>query len=68
MEVRDSEKRKGWMRPAPRQKKGQRVFFLPPTTNMYRFIQSDVYMYLIEGKSRFLKYLYLETSLLKTSN
>ncbi|ERI07379.1 hypothetical protein HMPREF0083_04561 [Aneurinibacillus aneurinilyticus ATCC 12856] len=54
MEVGDSEKRRGWMRPALRQKKGQRVFFrpllptallffLPLTTKICRFIKSDVY-------------------------
>ncbi|ERI05151.1 hypothetical protein HMPREF0083_05724 [Aneurinibacillus aneurinilyticus ATCC 12856] len=51
MEAGDLEKGRGLMRPVLRQKKGQRVFFrpllpfllfLPPTTNMCRFIKSDV--------------------------
>ncbi|SDK20648.1 hypothetical protein [Aneurinibacillus migulanus] len=36
MEGGDSEKRRGWVCPALRQKKGQRVFFLPPTTTGYK--------------------------------
>jgi hypothetical protein len=50
---RDGERR-GWIRPAPRQKKGGRVFFQPLiffilflslTTRICRFIKSDVYRF-----------------------
>ncbi|MED0892070.1 hypothetical protein [Aneurinibacillus migulanus] len=41
MEGGDSEKRRGWMRPAIRQKKGQRVIFRPlPPTALPSFLTS----------------------------
>ncbi|WP_217636991.1 hypothetical protein [Aneurinibacillus migulanus] len=45
MEGGDSEKRRGWMRPALQQKKGKRVFFRPlPPTALPSFLTSQEFV------------------------